>query len=330
MKDKKEPLVSIISPCYDEEKYISAFLDSVLNQIYGNIELIMIDDGSTDATRLIIESYKNKFFKRGYSFVYIYQNNAGQAAALNRGLKIFRGKYLMWVDADDILLPENVLKKVQFLEEHKNCGMVCVEGEMVDGENNNRRIGDYKRKKPINNDNLFEDLLLEKNVVFAPGVYMITREAFEKSVPGRKIYESREGQNWQLLLPVSYSYPCGYIEECLFKYVIHDDSHSRMERTDAEWLDRIENMAILLENVINGIYMIDSEKRKYLEMITVKYAKQAICLIAKSNTICIKEHEKLMRDKIKILFKLNGVQMKYIMYFLWFKVRIALLFMRSF
>ena len=80
------PLVSIISPCYNGEKYLSCFLESVLSQSYDNIELIMVDDGSTDRTKEIICSFEDKFRNRNLSLCYIYQENRGQAAAINRGL----------------------------------------------------------------------------------------------------------------------------------------------------------------------------------------------------------------------------------------------------
>ena len=119
-----KPLVSIITPCYNGEKYICNFLDSVLLQTYPSIELILIDDGSTDETKSIIESKKCSFEEKGYKLVYLYQENRGQAAAVNLGLKIFNGEFLMWVDSDDILYEDNISKKVQFLEGNPDCGFV--------------------------------------------------------------------------------------------------------------------------------------------------------------------------------------------------------------
>ena len=73
-----KPLVSIITPCYNGESYITCFLDSILYQTYPNIELWIVNDGSKDKTEEIILSYKSKFDDKGYKLNYIYQENAGQ------------------------------------------------------------------------------------------------------------------------------------------------------------------------------------------------------------------------------------------------------------
>ena len=110
------PKVSIISPCYNGEKFITRFLQSLLTQTYDNIEAIIINDGSSDSTEDIALSFEEKFKNRGFGFKYIYQNNAGQSAAINKGLEIFSGDYLTWLDSDDYLPPYAIEKKVNFLK----------------------------------------------------------------------------------------------------------------------------------------------------------------------------------------------------------------------
>lgn len=108
---KQLPLVSIITPCYNGENYVTPFIKSVLLQSYNNIEFIFINDGSTDNTEKIVLDYEPEFKERGIKFKYIYQENQGQATALNNGLKIFTGDYLTWPDSDDILHPDNISKE---------------------------------------------------------------------------------------------------------------------------------------------------------------------------------------------------------------------------
>ena len=119
-----EDLVSIIVPCYNGEKYISRFLDSIINQTYKKIELIIIDDGSTDNTHIIIEGYREKLKNEGMNLKYIYQTNQGQAEALNKGLEIVMGEYLTWLDSDDILTKDSIEKKVNFLKKNFEYGFV--------------------------------------------------------------------------------------------------------------------------------------------------------------------------------------------------------------
>ena len=114
---KVEKLVSIISPCYNGEKYLPYFLDSILNQTYNNIELLLVDDASTDNTLKVVNGYKEKFEARGYKLrIFSLEKNSGQAAAINRALTEYNGEYVEWMDSDDIFLPYAIEKKVDFLE----------------------------------------------------------------------------------------------------------------------------------------------------------------------------------------------------------------------
>ena len=113
------PLVSIVTPCYNAEKYLPAYFDSVLSQTYKSIELILVNDGSVDHTEEIILASKEKLNQAGINLKYIsYPENQGQAYALNCGLKQVTGVYLSWIDADDQMTADCVEKKVSFLESH--------------------------------------------------------------------------------------------------------------------------------------------------------------------------------------------------------------------
>ena len=90
-------LISIIIPIFNCEKYIKRCLNSLINQTYKNIEVILIDDGSTDRSSEICKDYS----KRDQRIKYIRQNNQGVSAARNRGLDIAKGKYMGFCDSDD-------------------------------------------------------------------------------------------------------------------------------------------------------------------------------------------------------------------------------------
>ena len=99
------PKISIIIPVYNVEEYIGVTLDSLLNQTLREIEIILIDDGSTDSSRCIIESYAKKY----NNIKLICQKNSGPSIARNRGIKEATGEFIVFVDSDD-LLPENSLE----------------------------------------------------------------------------------------------------------------------------------------------------------------------------------------------------------------------------
>lgn len=260
-----QDLVSIISPCYNGERYLKSYLDSVLLQTYPFIELIFVDDASTDHTQAIVESYIPLFKNRGYTLIYLRQEvNKGQAAAMNAGLKIMSGEYLAWMDSDDIFYPEAIEKKVRFLKNNPELDFVLNWCEMVWENDLNRVLGITKRNKPKGKDDLFKDLLDENNVVFCPGTILTRTASLKKVIPNLTIFESREGQNWQLMLPLAYSCQYGYLDEVLVKYVIHEDSHSHKKRSFEEANQRRDNFYVLLSHTINGIVgMSDEEKKKW-------------------------------------------------------------------
>lgn len=271
--------VSIISPCYNGEKYLENFLNSVLSQDYKEIELIMINDGSTDSSLVILNNYKMMFEKKGYEYRIITQNNKGAAAAINQGLKIFTGEYLMWVDSDDILFPDNVKKKVEFLEKNMEYGFVIGEGLIVNEKDISNVKGVLKRTPPVGKDLLFEDLIMEKNVVFCPGVIMVRSNVLVNAIPERYIFESKQGQNWQLMLPISYISKCGYLQEPVFYCVEHGDSHSRQKRNFEQNIERLEGFKVLLYNTIKNIPTItDKEIQKWNRYVEVKYERQKLRL----------------------------------------------------
>ena len=95
--------LSIIIPVYNSEKYLDKCLTSIINQNYKNIEIILINDGSKDNSKKII----NKYLKNNKKVIkYIEQENSGQAHARNRGLEIATGELITFVDSDDYVLPE--------------------------------------------------------------------------------------------------------------------------------------------------------------------------------------------------------------------------------
>lgn len=115
-----KPKVSIFMPVYNADKYLRESIESILNQSYTNFEFIIIDDGSTDNSINIIESYKDnriKFFKN--------EKNMGLPFTRNRGISLCKGTYIALMDADDIALHNRIKKQVTFLENNNEYSIVC-------------------------------------------------------------------------------------------------------------------------------------------------------------------------------------------------------------
>ena len=101
MSESKRALVSLVVPVYNSEKYLERCLECIVGQNYPNIEVIVVDGGSTDGTAEILEKFEKK-----YDVIRcIYKENEGVSSSRNRGMEAARGKYLEFVDSDDFLLP---------------------------------------------------------------------------------------------------------------------------------------------------------------------------------------------------------------------------------
>lgn len=111
-----ESLVSVIIPCYNQAYFLGEAIESVLAQTYPNFEIILVDDGSTDNTAAVTARYP--------VVRYVRQENQGTAAARNRGFQESAGSYLVFLDADDRLLPEAFETGLNCLNAHPECGLV--------------------------------------------------------------------------------------------------------------------------------------------------------------------------------------------------------------
>ncbi|MFZ3073210.1 MAG: glycosyltransferase family A protein [Thermodesulfobacteriota bacterium] len=130
MDEKELPVVSIVVPAYNHENYVVDCIKSILEQDYPNIELIVINDGSTDSTGEKIRDYIRK---NGESFRFISKENEGLVKTLNLGLKSAKGKYFCELASDDMLLPGSIRKRVEHLEANPDIEAVFADGYSLDG-----------------------------------------------------------------------------------------------------------------------------------------------------------------------------------------------------
>ncbi|WP_426350919.1 glycosyltransferase family 2 protein [Alloiococcus sp. CFN-8] len=265
---KKQPLVTIITPCCNGEDFLNQYFESILAQTYKNIELIFVNDGSIDNTELIAKSYGTEFEKRDIRYVYLHQKKGGQAKAMNTGLKEMKGEYLVWPDSDDLLSCDSIEKRVRFLEEHPQYSFVRSNGDFFDFQTKEKlhRISNLDNRF---HEDIFLDLILEETYCCC-GCYMIRSNILKKFYPDLTIYESPAGQNWQLLIPIAGKYLCGFIDEDLYHIAVRSNSHSRQQRTLDETVDRLFE----LKKVLNiGIQLSGRNDRDYDDIVNIKYLK---------------------------------------------------------
>ncbi|MDY0391240.1 MAG: glycosyltransferase [Desulfobulbus oligotrophicus] len=112
------PLVSVVIPAYNAEELIAETLESILAQTYPHVEIVVVDDGSTDGTAAVVQGF-------GELVRYQYQANSGGCAVpRNTGMKLCTGKYLCFLDADDLMTPNRLADQVAFMERHPRVGLV--------------------------------------------------------------------------------------------------------------------------------------------------------------------------------------------------------------
>ena len=133
---EQNPLISVIVPVYNVAAWLPRCVDSVLTQTYQNLEILLIDDGSTDASGEICDAYAEKDPR----IRVIHKKNGGLSSARNAGLDVSNGQYIGFVDSDDWIEPE-MYEKMLALMECNEAQLVCAGRYDVDGDTGEKTIG---------------------------------------------------------------------------------------------------------------------------------------------------------------------------------------------
>lgn len=219
-----KPKVSLLTPCYNGESHLDYFFKSLLEQTYENIEFIIVDDGSTDNTKEIYLKYEKQLQNKGWSTHYLYQHNQGQAAAINNGLKLLTGKYLIFPDSDDILYPNHIEEKVKYMEENPDLGIAYCILDVCTVDDLTTKTGELKC---IPDNKMFNNIINKNEKILWPPIGNIIRlSALFDVLPDKEIAICQGGQNCQIQMPLFYKYKCGFIDKALGMYVMRSNSHS--------------------------------------------------------------------------------------------------------
>ena len=217
-KTSENPIISVIIPTYNRGWIIKEAIDSVLAQDYVNFELIAVDDGSTDNTHDILNSYQK-------NFLVLRQNNKGVSAARNRGLAAASGHFIAFLDSDDTWLPQKLSRQVDFFQSNPNA-LICQTEEIW--IRNNVRVNPKKRhKKP--SGMIFEPSL--SLCLVSPSAVMIKKNLFEEVGIFDETLPACE--DYDLWLRVSCRHPVHLIDTPLIiKRGGHDDQLSASHGLD--------------------------------------------------------------------------------------------------
>jgi glycosyltransferase involved in cell wall biosynthesis len=208
------PLVSVIIPTYNRSSFILEAVDSVFKQTFKDFELIVVDDGSIDGTAEVLNKYKDRF-------IYHFQDHQGVSSARNRGIQIARGKWVAFLDDDDLWLPEKLETQIDFFSKNPEA-MICQTQETW--IRNGRQVNPRKKHQKYSGDIFAPSLLL---CLVSPSAVMIKGDLFEQVGYFDEAMPACE--DYDLWLRISSQLPIFLIDRPLvIKRGGHPDQLSRM------------------------------------------------------------------------------------------------------
>ena len=207
------PQVSVIIPTYNHARFVAQAVESALAQTYADLEVIVVDDGSTDLTQAVLTRY-------GTQINYIHQENQGLSVARNTGIAAARGDYLLFLDADDLIPADKLELQVPVFDARPDFGLVYSGFQYVD-ESGTQVLHEIR---PGKQGHLLKDWL-RRTFFFPPGAAVVRRECldrvglFDESCPA-----AADTDMWIRIARAGYAF--GYIDRPLFQYRVVKGSMS--------------------------------------------------------------------------------------------------------
>lgn len=290
----KMPLVSILISSYNHEKYIQETINSIIKQTYKNIELIIIDDGSTDSTWQKMQEMEELCKKRFKRVTFKTKENEGLCLTLNKLLDEARGEYVYFIASDDLAKPQTIEQQVEFLENNPDYSLVVGDNEIIDENgkicywdkkrNNIYNIkkakyltfGDYLQKK---NGFKFDSKLFGKYETIYPCNYIPNGYLVRKSIFETIGYFTQEAplEDYWLMLQISKYSKMKYINKVLFSYRWHSANTIKNTSAIAQYIEKTKKYEFTaLNNADKNKAIINIEK---ILKDGVLYKKQGIPII---------------------------------------------------
>lgn len=227
------PKVSVIIPTYNRAGMVEKAIDSVFSQTYPNIELIVVDDGSTDGTREILETY-------GDRIIAVYQPNGGAGKARNAGLRLATGEFIAFLDSDDYYLPDKIRLEAEFLCANPDVDVVLCGFRFIDEE---KHI-DVEFKDIDVTDLVSRILWTDIGGLFPPNLPLFRKKILEKVEGFDERLKMREEQDFWLQIALA-GFQFRFIDEVLC--VSRGGKHSK-----GRAVERVEpNLMMIFEKVFN-------------------------------------------------------------------------------
>jgi len=240
----KNQIVSVIMPTYNRENYLRYAIDSVLNQTYKNLELHIIDDGSTDGTRDLVNSYDDNRIK------YYHQGNRGQSVARNVGIKNASGKFICFLDSDNLWKLDKLERQIKLMDENRDYQIIYGENEII---NEDGQVQPTQQTIRRYSGNITEQLLIYNCINF--NTTMIRIECFQEM--GGINENTRAGEDYELFLKFSIRYRFMYVPEIFAQYRLMENrissNHDKVLQSNHNILSNFidEHRNLLDKTIIN-------------------------------------------------------------------------------
>ena len=268
--DKK---VSVIIPCYNQGKYVSDAIKAVLAQTYKNIEIVVINDGSTDNSSEIIKTFVDK--NQNISFLNN-KENRGVIYARNMAIEAANGEYILPLDADDTIEPTYIEKAIKVLNDNPNIGIVYCKARMFGSKNKYWNLKDFDKSNILYENCIFCTALFRKTDFFKVGKY--------------KDYMQYGCEDYDLWLSfIEQGFDVYRIDEILFNYrQYEEDSRTtlNLKNTDKVWKSLIKNHIDLyledgqfLDNIHTDFNKIKKKYKKWFNIFVTIIVAQLIMLL---------------------------------------------------
>lgn len=224
-------LVSVVMPTFNRVDLVQDAIDSVLFQGLANVEVVVVDDGSTDGTG---EALRARYGDRIH---YCHQSNRGRSAARNLGIQVSSGRYLLFLDSDDLLLPGGLAAESNFLDAHPEVDVVYTDGYFCDADG--RELARFAPARPSHDPaNLLKDLVLS-NVILACHSAMVRRTALDSIGPpyfDEALRGTEDEDLWIRLAARGLAF--AYLDLPTCKYRIHSSNASRYDPASPAYRER--------------------------------------------------------------------------------------------
>jgi glycosyltransferase involved in cell wall biosynthesis len=274
-----KPLVSVVMPVYNCEQYIIESVKSVLNQTYHNLELLIVNDASTDRTSMLVSQLIDNRIR-----IFNNTNNIGLAGSINFMLTEAKGKYIARMDADDIALPQRLEKQVQCLESNPKIDVLGTAMQSFGYSN-------FLHQFPTSHEECKAQLLF--NVCFGHPTVMMRSEIFLKSENYYQAKLRQYSEEYELWCRLVDHYRFSNLEECLLKY----RTFSPSEKSDAA-NKRKKNSFQIRKHFIEKNVGIQSDTNYLLH--------DSICNLAKARSM---DEFKTWREWLVDIVKINSSQL---------------------